>query len=375
LNIKERIKQLDEQYKDLPRKIFLVLAVLISSFFLAKAVPYVLPFIIGYIFSLILICPSRLFSRLLSKIKPGKKLAVVLSMLLLYGLLGFLISLLAKQIYVELEKLVNALPGIVEWVEQTLEQWTLRLHPENGEGMHNMFSGWLDTALETLSGSIKTLLGKAAPAVATGAIDTISGLPGAILFIVVIIMSSYYFVCDRKIIRSYLEKLLPEGIIHRVDVLTDSVLKAVGQQIRAQVLVSLCVTIVLILGFFILGMDYALLLGTIIGLIDLLPIVGAGTVLIPWALFNLFANNIMLGAKLLLLYVAVVAIRQVVEPRIVGSKLGLYPLVAMLSMYIGMRAIGFIGLIVGPVLANICKVILESDADIRKQQRELAGKA
>ena len=250
-----------------------------------------------------------------------------------------------------------------------------RLHPENGEGMHNMFSGWLDTALETLSGSIKTLLGKAAPAVATGAIDTISGLPGAILFIVVIIMSSYYFVCDRKIIRSYLEKLLPEGIIHRVDVLTDSVLKAVGQQIRAQVLVSLCVTIVLILGFFILGMDYALLLGTIIGLIDLLPIVGAGTVLIPWALFNLFANNIMLGAKLLLLYVAVVAIRQVVEPRIVGNKLGLYPLVTMLCMYIAMRIMGFIGLIVGPVLANICKVILLSDADIRRQQRELAGKA
>ncbi|NLJ64625.1 MAG: sporulation integral membrane protein YtvI [Christensenellaceae bacterium] len=375
MNIKERIRQLDDQYKDLPRKIFLVLAVLISSFFLAKAVPYVLPFIIGYMFALVLIYPSRFFAKIFSKIKFGKKLAVLLSMLLLYGVLGFLISLLIRQIYIELEKLVNALPGIVAWVEQTIEQWTLRLHPDNVEGMHNMLSGWLDIALETLSGNIKTLLGKAAPAVATGAIGTISGLPGAILFIVVIIMSSYYFVSDNKLIRSYLEKLLPEGIINRYDALTDSVLKAVGQQIRAQVLVSLCITIVLIFGFFILNVDYALLMGTVIGFVDLLPILGAGTILIPWALFNLFAGNIMLGAKLLILYVAVVAIRQVVEPRIVGNKLGLYPLVTMLCMYIAMRIMGFIGLIVGPVLANICKVILLSDADIRRQQRELADKA
>ena len=96
MNIKERIKQLDEQYKDLPRKIFLVLAVLISSFFgkggtLCAAFYYRL-YIFAYTYM-----PKPSFSRLLSKIKPKQKLAVVLSMLLLYGLLGFLISLLQSR--------------------------------------------------------------------------------------------------------------------------------------------------------------------------------------------------------------------------------------------------------------------------------------
>ena len=157
--------------------------------------------------------------------------------------------------------------------------------------------------------------------------------------------------------------------MHRANALSDSVWYAVGQQIRAQIFVSFCVMIMLIIGFYIFGVDYALVAGIAIGVIDVLPIVGAGTVLIPWGIFNLFAGNIALGLKLEGLYIAVVALRQVIEPRVVGHKLGLYPLITMLSMYVGMKLMGFLGLIVGPVLANICKVVLESDAEIRRQQR------
>ena len=103
MNIKERIRQLDDQYKDLPRKIFLVLAVLISSF-LAKAVPYVLPFIIGYMFALSLYT-CRFFAKIFSK--SSKKVRATVHATL-YGVLGFLISR-NKAIYIELEKLVNAL--------------------------------------------------------------------------------------------------------------------------------------------------------------------------------------------------------------------------------------------------------------------------
>jgi sporulation integral membrane protein YtvI len=367
--LKEKIRALDEQYDDLPRKIFLVCCVFLVSFAIFGLLKYLWPFLLGFLFALIMNPIVKLISGAFSKLRCGKKIALGLSMLLVYGIIGFLFSLLFKQIYSELEKLIKALPDILDYIENIMHEWGQMANPANKNGIQEKLNLLINQANDSILEYVRNFIGKATPTVANSTINIVKALPKAILFVVMTIMSSYYFVSDKEKISRYFEKLLPHGVVHRANALSDSVWYAVGQQIRAQIFVSFCVMIMLIIGFYIFGVDYALVAGIAIGVIDVLPIVGAGTVLIPWGIFNLFAGNIALGLKLEGLYIAVVALRQVIEPRVVGHKLGLYPLITMLSMYVGMKLMGFLGLIVGPVLANICKVVLESDAEIRRQQR------
>ncbi len=372
--LKEKIRALDEQYDDLPRKIFLVCCVLLVSLAIFGLLKYLWPFLLGFLFALLMNPIVKVISKAFSKLKCGKKIAVGLSMLLVYGVIGFLLTLLFKQIYSELEKLINALPDILDYIENIMYEWTQKANPADTGGVQEKLGTLLNEANDSILDYVHSFIGKATPTVANSAINFVTSFPKVILFIVMTIMSSYYFVSDKEKINRYLEKLLPSGVVYRANALSGSVWHAVGQQIRAQIFISFCVMLLLIAGFYVFGVDYALVTGITIGIIDVLPIVGAGTVLIPWGIFNLFAGNIALGIKLEALYIAVVALRQVIEPRVVGHRLGLYPLVTMLSMYIGMKLMGFWGLIVGPVLANICKVVLESDAEIRLRQRAEAGK-
>ncbi|MDO5023067.1 MAG: sporulation integral membrane protein YtvI [Eubacteriales bacterium] len=369
MSLKEKIRKFDESYDDLPRKIFLVGSVFFVTFAAFCMLPYLWPFILGLLFAVLMDPMVRFVTRLFSKLRCGKKIAIGISMLLVYGLIGIVLTMLFRQIYIELERLVKALPDILDYVENIMQEWSQKANPEDSGGINTRLSVLLDKANEGIVQFVQNFIGKATPTVASGAIGVVASLPKVILFIVMTVMSSFYFVSDKERIRAYLEKLLPSGVVHRTYALSGSVWSAVGQQVRAQIFISFCIMVMLIIGFYIIRVEYAFVLGIVIGFIDVLPIVGAGTVLIPWGLFNLLAGNISLGLKLAGLYVAVVALRQVIEPRIVGHKLGLYPLVTMLSMYVGMKLTGFVGLIVGPVLANICKVVLVSDANIRKAQR------
>lgn len=373
-NFEQRVRALDDKYNDLPRKVFLVAAVLFTGFIMLRLLPYLWPFIFGLLFAAIM-CPLvNWFSKRFRKAKSPRKIASLIAMVVVYGVIIGLLLILFRQLFKEVQKLANNIPGMLDWVEHTLDGWLATINTALGDGemteQQRVLREQLDQFSASIANTIQSFVSTATPAVASGAWSTFINIPHVILFVVMTIMSSFYFASDGKRIRAFLNAFLPEGVLKRADSLKESIGHAVVQQIKAQVLISLAIMVALIIGFFVLRIDYALLLGSVIGLMDVLPIVGAGTVLIPWGLFNLFAGNFLLAVKLVGMYLMVVVIRQVIEPRIVAGKLGLYPLVTMLSMYMGLKLMGFIGLIIGPLVANICKVVLVGDAAIRKQQRQ-----
>lgn len=137
--------------------------------------------------------------------------------------------------------------------------------------------------------------------------------------------------------------------------------KAVLLQVRSQLMVSLAVTLFLMIALAAFRVRYGLLIGLGIGVADALPVLGAGLFLIPWSIAAFVAGNAGTGVLAACLYVGTVVIRQVLEPRIVGHNLGLYPLATMAAMYAGYRLLGFLGLLAGPVLLNVIVVVLEAD--------------
>ena len=112
-------------------------------------------------------------------------------------------------------------------------------------------------------------------------------------------------------------------------------------------------------GLSVLGIEYSFLIAAVSAVIDILPVLGVGIILLPWAIFCLIGRNLFRGIGLIILYVIIVIVRQFIEPKIVGESLGVHPLLALSSFYIGYRLFGFAGIIIAPILLVLWRTIKE----------------
>lgn len=128
---------------------------------------------------------------------------------------------------------------------------------------------------------------------------------------------------------------------------------ASGEYIKAQLMIMAIVTAVCILGLFLLGNPYAFWAGLAIGICDALPFIGTGTVFVPWALLAILLGNYKNAAVYLVIYVLCSFIRQLLEPKLVGNKLGVPPLAVLMSIYIGVQVYGGAGVLLGPLSALV----------------------
>ena len=126
-----------------------------------------------------------------------------------------------------------------------------------------------------------------------------------------------------------------------------------GSYLKAYGILILITSIELFIGFTILGINNAILLAILIALIDIFPILGTGTVVIPWAIISLIQGNFFRGIGLAIIYIVVLLVRQIIEPRIVGAQLGQHPVVTLIAIYIGFLWMGVFGMILLPIFTNI----------------------
>jgi len=118
--------------------------------------------------------------------------------------------------------------------------------------------------------------------------------------------------------------------------------------LRAQAILVSLTALATIAGLLLMGNRYAVTLGVIAGLLDIVPIVGTGMLFVPWAVALLIMGSFGEGLKLLLMWIVIVTIRQFLEPKVLSKGIGIHPLPTLISMYVGLQLIGGLGLIVGP---------------------------
>lgn len=133
---------------------------------------------------------------------------------------------------------------------------------------------------------------------------------------------------------------------------------------KAYSLIIVITFIELSAGFWILKIPNAFVLGALVAIVDILPILGTGAVLLPWSILSFILGNLKIGVGILLLYLFVTAVRQTIEPKIVGKQIGLHPIVTLVLMYVGAQLMGVLGLLLLPILATIIKT-LNDDGTIR----------
>ena len=125
--------------------------------------------------------------------------------------------------------------------------------------------------------------------------------------------------------------------------------KALFGFLKAQLTLISITTVIILIGLLILRVDYAITIALVTGLVDILPYLGTGLIFVPWIIYELITGNINFAIGLGVLYIIVLVQRQIMEPKVLSSNIGMDPLATLISLFVGFKLIGFLGLIIGPV--------------------------
>lgn len=210
----------------------------------------------------------------------------------------------------------------------------LRLPDEVKHGLAEAFSGMVGRVLSGLGG----ILTSAATAV-----------PGILLFLAVTVIAVIYFAWDLEGISAAVRAIMPPKCREMASAAKSGMMTVTGKYIRSYALLMLITFAEMLIGFLILGVRYAFIFAVIISILDLLPIVGVGTALVPASVFCFLSGRGGLGVGILILFAVSVIVRELAEPRILGKNLGVHPLLTLVSMYVGYSFFGFAGILILPL--------------------------
>ena len=215
--------------------------------------------------------------------------------------------------------------------------------------------------------------------IAGGAGALLGHLPSFIFTLFVGIIALFYFCLDRGGVSKMAEGIFPRPAIEKARGAASIVMRGLGRFVRAYTVIMLITFAELLCGFLIMGVRYAFLAALLIAVIDVLPVLGVGTVLIPWAALAFLEGDAVRGIQLLVLLGVMYIVRQTVEPRILGKNAGVHPVVALIFVYAGFCLAGVAGMILAPILLNAVAVLWEermkkSGGKVDKQKREVYNK-
>ncbi len=187
-----------------------------------------------------------------------------------------------------------------------------------------------------------------------------SALPAAALFLFTTVLATYFTSAGRPALLDGLRRRLPPPWRTRLGRVAGGLREALGGWLKAQGLLMLITFGELAAGFLLLRVELSLLLAGLVALVDALPVFGTGTVLLPWAVLALLGGDVRMSVGLLVLYSVISLVRSLLEPRLVGARVGLPPLAALVCMYVGFQALGVLGMLLAPLAAVLARQLWDS---------------
>jgi sporulation integral membrane protein YtvI len=191
--------------------------------------------------------------------------------------------------------------------------------------------------------------------VASSIITSISSLPKLGIFITVVLLSSYFISSDKDNIRNFLYRQIPRNSQKNFYKAKNGAVSSIFGYFRAQLIIMAVTFVISTLGFVIINTEYAVIMGLLTAIADGIPLLGSGIVMVPWIILNFITGNVRIALGLLSVYLFAIIVRQIIEPKIVSSQTGLHPLVALISMYLGLMIFGVLGLFLGPITMILLK--------------------
>lgn len=329
--------------------LFLILF-LIGYFILPISVPIVLALLVA-----ILIEPLVKFTQKTFKWK--RKLAVITNFVFFLVIISAILylsitKLISQLIYTTtiLPQYLNDLTGVWINIQNNLFKYTEGLPKEVVVSIQNKFedtiSSLKDSLLDIISYSNITAL--------------LTYIPNFLISFIVFIIALFLIMLDLKKLQFKFFQYLSDNTAEKVKFMYSGIKKVIVGFLKAQFLASLFILVASFIGLLFIIPKYALVMSIVIWIVDLIPILGSIIIVAPWATYYLLIGDVAMGTKLSILAVVLLIIRRAVEPKLMGSQMGVSPLAILIAMFIGAKLLGVLGFLIGPLLVILFITAKES---------------
>lgn len=330
--------------------IYLLLIGVIVYFIFKYALILLMPFVIGFGIAYML---KPLIIKTSKSLKMGRKLSAGLILTIFYLTVGALITVLIVKITMYLKDLFSTLPNLyINTIEPAVYDLVYKgdtiiqnLDPEFVTTLGDIvlsFTQTLGSTITNLSSYIVRVIS-----------STVSVVPGFLILILFLIISSYFFATDYDRVVGFVSKQLSKNTIDVILQIKNCISNTVFKFVKAYIVLIALTFIEMLIGLKILGIENIVLISAFTAIVDLLPILGTGSVLLPWALFEIIKGNIVVGLGIMLIYILITIVRNIIEPKLLGKELGLEPILVLICMYLGLKVFGIIGIFGLPLLLII----------------------
>lgn len=332
-------------------RLLLIIAVLLClTLLVPPLLDLFLPFILAFLAATLLAPLVQKIARRVGGWNFWSMLFVVLMLLAATGILVYAGYYLISQII----NLIHSWASIRDGLTNMLEQISIFL----STNVHFTYTDTEAYILNFVQEGLNWITGKVstwAPSVVIGVGNLASGIASFVVSLLFFIVGAYFMTADYPGLRKKLISWVPDIIRPHMRHVKEATGSAMFGYLRAQLILSGVVTLIIFIALLIYGQSYSLLIAIACGIIDVMPFFGSGAVLVPWGVIMLLLGNFQKGLFLLALALALFIFRKLAEPKVVGNQTGLSPLLSLISIYVGMKLGGVIGMILCPIL---CMVVI-----------------
>lgn len=302
-----------------------------------------LPFIIALIIAFLL---EPLLVRVMRSVRIRRPYAAVLTLLLAIAGLSLFVFLIVARLYTELSELAISLPNygyLLDFVTKQVDtaERFVKVNPQ------------IQDTLFTTTEALARTLQEWAKSGSAFLLSVLTALPRVFIIIVVSAVATLLISSSYPNVKRFISNLFPRRWHVSAQAISEDLGAAVVGYLRSQAILVSVTSIATIGGLLLMGNRYAVTLGVMAGLLDIVPIVGTGMLFVPWAVALFIMGSFGEGLKILVMWIVIMTVRQFLEPKVLSKGIGIHPLPTLISMYVGLQLIGGYGLIVGPALV-IC---------------------
>ena len=336
-----------EIYLDIIMELLVILAgALLLIFVLPKAIVFLWPFVAGWIISMM---AHPVIEYLEKKVKlPEKFGSAILIAAVITGIIVVL-YFAVRGIALQVIGFIQDAPDIRHEImrqgmifQKKIEQFLSILPPSFGK----QFDQW--------SGSIGDLFKKAASSAGDYGVahagGVAKGVTSGLLGLVVMLFAAYMFSLEREKLIAWYEKCIPGFVKHKINVFMKNSVGVLVSYCLAQLKIMIVIIAILWIGFFIAGIGHSFSYSVLVGIVDIFPILGTGTVIIPWAIFKLITGDIKTAVILLIIYAICLVLKQVLQPKMMGDSMGISALTTIFLIYVGLKFGGLGGMLLALIL-------------------------
>lgn len=347
-------------YKKVGKRILIFVLTVLAIYIIFRLSIFYVPFLIAFIISLLI---EPIIRKVMKITNLTRKTSAIITLFIVVGVIIGILVWGISAVITESTNLITWMNNNMSNISLTVKDFINNFRLDSikiPEQVKDIINNSFYQIIELAKGIAQKLL--------TYIINLVSQIPKISICIGITVIATYFVCTDKMYILDQIEHHLPRSWTIKIGKKIRKVISSLGGYLKAEsilILISFIIVLIGLLIFSFAGMNiqYPIIMAIVIGFVDALPILGSGTVMIPWAVISAFYGDIKLAIGLLGLFIVIIIVRQLIEPKLVSSHTGIHPIFTLIAMYTGFKIIGVIGMFVGPIILIIIKNVFETMID------------